>query len=234
MHAQPTQSPTQPTTHITVILDRSGSMESIREDVIGGFNVFLVRQQAEPGEATLSLIQFDSQDAYEVLLHFVPLAQVPPLSAERYVPRASTPLLDALGRGITDLDATLTAMPISQRPGQVVVVVVTDGLENASREFSHAQVRAMIAAHEAQGWQFVFLSADLAALDEAERIGFGPSHSMAFDPDRQGAESMWESVSDSTSDYRRGRRGDMSFRDEDRQRQRREQQRRRRPKLIAR
>jgi hypothetical protein len=202
-------------------------MESIRDDVIGGFNAFLARQQAEPGQATLSLVQFDSQDPYEVLYHFVPLGQVPPLSAERYVPRARTPLLDALGRGIADLDATLAAMPLARRPEQVVVVVVTDGLENASREFSHAQVRAMIAAHEAEGWQFVFLSADLAAVAEAERIGFAADRLMAFDLDSQGTESMWQSVSENTSDYRSGRRRAMGFGEVDRQRQRREQQRRR-------
>ena len=233
MHAQPTQyptpHPTQPTTHISVILDRSGSMETIRTDVIGGFNAFLARQQQEPGQATLSLVQFDSQNPYEVLLHFVPLREGPPLSQERYVPRAMTPLLDALGRGIADLDATLSAMPAAQRPGQIVMVVVTDGLENASREFTHTRVRALLETHQAQGWRFVFLSADLAALDEAESIGFTAQRSMAFDPDRQGTDSMWDSVSQSTSDYRRGRSGDMSFRDEHRQRQRREQQRRQRP-----
>lgn len=232
MHAQPTPptpNPTQPTTHISVILDRSGSMEAIRADVVGGFNAFLARQQQEPGQATLSLVQFDSQDPYEVLLHLVPLPDVPPLTPERYVPRASTPLLDALGRGMADLNATLASLPAAQRPTQVVVVVVTDGLENASREFTHAQVRALLAAHEAQGWQFVYLSADLAAIDEAMALGFAHSHSMAYDPDRQGTEAMWQSVSDSTSDYRRGRRGDMSFGDEHRRRQRREQQRRQRP-----
>lgn len=198
MHPQPTADPTQPTsTHICVILDRSGSMAAIRDDVVGGFNTFLSQQQQEPGHATLSLVQFDSQNPYEVLLHFTPLADVPPLSAERYVPRASTPLLDALGRGIADLDATLAALPAAQRPEQVVVVVVTDGLENASREFSHAQVRALLTAHEAQGWQFVFLSADLNAVAEAEAIGFAAERSMAFDPNRSGTQAMWQSLSGS-------------------------------------
>ncbi|MCC6170291.1 MAG: VWA domain-containing protein [Caldilineaceae bacterium] len=88
----PASHPSTPlATHISVILDRSGSMETIRDDVIGGFNAFLARQQHEPSQATLSLVQFDSQDPYEVLLHFVPLSDMPPLSSKRYVPRASPP-----------------------------------------------------------------------------------------------------------------------------------------------
>ena len=218
-----------PRTHITVILDRSGSMESIRQDVIGGFNAFVRQQQQEPAAATLSLVQFDSQDPYEVVLRFVPLADVPPLTLERFVPRGMTPLLDALGRGLVELDATLAALPAAERPEQVVFVVVTDGLENASRAFTYAQVHQLLTAHEAQGWQLVYLSADLSAVDEAERIGFAPDRSMAFDPDRQGTAAMWQSVSNRTSEYRTGRRRSLDFDEEDRQRQRREQQRRTRP-----
>ncbi|SVD27610.1 uncharacterized protein METZ01_LOCUS380464, partial [marine metagenome] len=91
-------------THIAIILDRTGSMEEIREDTIGGFNAFLKEQQALPDEATLSLIQFDSQDPYEVIHHFEKIKDIPKLSPETYVPRASTPLLDAIGRGINDLE----------------------------------------------------------------------------------------------------------------------------------
>src|ERR1035438_2609360 len=92
-------------THITVILDRTGSMESIRDDTIGGFNTFLEQQKAEPGMATLTLVQFDTQDPYEVIHRFKRIQEVPALTRETFVPRASTPLLDALGRGINDLEA---------------------------------------------------------------------------------------------------------------------------------
>ncbi len=94
-------------THITVILDRTGSMESIRDDIIGGFNAFLDEQQKLPGKATMTLVQFDSQDPYEVICRFAPVAEVPKLDRNVYVPRASTPLLDAIGRGINDLEASL-------------------------------------------------------------------------------------------------------------------------------
>ena len=93
--------------HITILLDRTGSMESIRDDVIGGFNTFLKEQQALPGSATLTLVQFDTQDPYEVLHDFQPLAKIKPLTRKTFVPRASTPLLDGIGRGINDLEKKL-------------------------------------------------------------------------------------------------------------------------------
>ena len=91
-------------THIMVILDRTGSMEPIRDDTIGGFNTFLDKQQQQPGEATMTLVQFDSQDPYEIIHHWQDVQKVTPLSRETYVPRARTPLFDAMGRGINDLE----------------------------------------------------------------------------------------------------------------------------------
>ncbi|MGL4650756.1 MAG: vWA domain-containing protein, partial [Caldilineaceae bacterium] len=132
-------------THLTVILDRSGSMESIREDVIGGFNALLREQQATEGLATLTLVQFDTQNPYEVIHAFTLVQAVSPLSHATYAPRASTPLLDAIGRGIKDLEQQLVAMKADNRPEHVMMVIITDGMENASREFSAERVRAMIA-----------------------------------------------------------------------------------------
>ena len=103
-------------THISVILDRTGSMESIRDDTIGGFNAFLGEQKAQKGKATLTLVQFDSQDPYEVVHRFKPIKEVPELTRETYVPRATTPLLDALGRGINDLEKSLADMAKKDRP----------------------------------------------------------------------------------------------------------------------
>ena len=216
-------------THITLILDRTGSMESIRDDTIGGFNAFLAEQQRVPGEVTLTLVQFDSQDPYEVLYHFAPIAAVKPLTTETYVPRASTPLLDALGRGINDLGQTLAALPEDRRPSQIVFVVVTDGQENASREFTKAQVGEMIKQRQQQDWQFVFLSADLDAITDAEHSGVLASHAMAFDKTAQGTHAAWESMSKNTSAYRRAVRPDMAFEEVDRSVQKSDTQRRSRP-----
>ena len=181
--------------HITVLLDRTGSMQEIREDVIGGFNAFLMQQQAAPDPATFTLVQFDSQAPYEVLHAAVPIAAVSPLTLEQYVPRATTPLYDAMGRGILDLEVKLAAMPDVERPTKVIFVVVTDGMENASREFDHARVTGLIEAKKSLGWDFVFLSADLAAFEDAHRMGVEHGSSLRFDKSKRGNDAAWASAS---------------------------------------
>jgi len=213
-------------THLTVILDRTGSMESIRDDTIGGFNAFLSSQQAEPGEATLTLVQFDSQDPYEVIHHFKPIAEVPPLTRQTFVPRASTPLLDALGRGINDLEQSLGQKAEDERPARVVMVIITDGQENASREFRKEQIEKMIRDKQAKlDWQFVFLSADLAAIEEALSSGVSPSSAMAFDKDARGTQAAWSSASARIADYRAERSQGVAFTEEDRDQQASEKRR---------
>lgn len=213
-------------THIAVILDRTGSMESIRDDTIGGFNTFVEQQKATPGEATLTLVQFDSQDPYEVVYKFKPLAEVPKLTRRTYVPRASTPLLDAMGRGINDLEQSLAKMPEEERPQRVVMVVITDGYENASREFRKDQIEKMIRQRqEKDDWQFVFLSADLAAIQDAMASGVRAASTMAYDKTAIGTAAMWDSASVRIAAYRVGQTSDVSFTDEDRARQASEKKR---------
>jgi hypothetical protein len=205
-------------THITVILDRTGSMESIRDDTIGGFNAFLQAQQAEPGEATLTLVQFDSQDPYEVLHHFKPVAEIPELTRETYVPRASTPLLDAFGRGINDLEASLNKLPEAERPARVIFAVVTDGQENSSREFRKEQIEQMVRDKtEKHDWQFVFLSADLAAMRDAMGVGVHSDRILHFQKTGQGTREAWSALSKDMADYRSDRKRRMGFVEEDRQ-----------------
>ena len=215
-------------THIAVILDRSGSMESIRDDTIGGFNAFLNEQKQQPSKATLTLVQFDDQDPYEVIHQVKTIKEVPELTRETYVPRASTPLLDAIGRGINDLEKCLADMKEDDRPSKIVFVVITDGQENASREFLRDQILKMISEKEKQsGWQFVFLSADLDAINDAMNQGFQPAAAMAFDKTGPGARNAWASVSQNISNYRASRSKGVSFSEEDRKKQRRERKRKR-------
>jgi Mg-chelatase subunit ChlD len=213
-------------THITVILDRTGSMESIRDDTIGGFNAFLDEQKQQPGVATLSLVQFDTQDPYEVIHRFRAIQTVPKLTRETFVPRASTPLLDALGRGINDLEQSVAQMAKEERPAKVVMVVITDGQENSSREFRKEQIVKMIQEkQEQQGWQFVFLSADLASIGDAAAWGIRAGATMSYDRTAQGTAAAWHSVSRHIVDYRSEKAADISFTEEDRQQQVSEQQR---------
>jgi hypothetical protein len=164
------------------------------------------------------LVQFDSQDPYEVIHRFKPIAEVPELTRETYVPRASTPLLDAMGRGIIDLEKSLSELSEADRPAKVVMVVVTDGQENASREFRKEQIEKMIKEKtEKESWQFVFLSADLAAIGDAQTVGFAPSASLLYQKSKLGSAGAWTSLSRRTSEYRLAVRQRLMFLDEDRQ-----------------
>lgn len=216
--------------HISVVLDRTGSMESIRDDTIGGFNSFLAAQQADANPTTLSLVQFDSQAPFEVLQAFAPVASVPPLTRESYVPRGGTPLFDAIGRGIIDLDARLTAMPAAERPSRIVFVIVTDGQENASREFTGDQVRGMIASHRQAGWQFVFLSADEGAIRNGRSVNVDEHYSYAVAKTARGSRDLWRSASNRAVAYCRSEVRDMDLSQEKaaRLRELQEEERRRR------
>ena len=203
-------------THISIILDRTGSMEEIREDTIGGFNAFLKEQQALPDEATFSLIQFDSQDPYEVIHHFEKINNVPRLTSETYVPRASTPLLDAIGKGVNDLESALDKMKPAKRPANVVMVIITDGQENSSREFGKNQIVKMIKAKQGKGWQFVYLSADLDSINDAMEYGMHAHATMAFEKTHVGTQHMWSSSSKALARYRAKKSKSVFFDEEDR------------------
>ena len=131
-------------TRIAVILDRSGSMQSVCEATVAGFNEFVRTQQSLPGEVKLKLVQFD--DRYEVVFD-EPLHQVPELTQQTFVPRGMTALLDAQGRTIVELGAELAEQPEEERPSKVIVLTLTDGLENASKSFTRDRVAELI-VHE--------------------------------------------------------------------------------------
>ena len=167
-------------TDITVLLDRSGSMQSIADDVVGGFSQFVESQRTGVGEAVLSLVQFDSQ-AIDTLFTARPVHAVPlPI---RFEPRGSTPLLDALGQTIVSTGARLRTMRESDRPGRVIFVAITDGLENASQEYNLARVREMIQHQESvYKWDFVYLGANVDAFAESEAMGFQMARAGSFRP----------------------------------------------------
>jgi hypothetical protein len=156
-------------TEIAYILDRSGSMESMREAAIAAFNVFIRTQQDVPGQARLTLVQFD--DAYEVHVAALPLSQVPQLTATTYVPRGSTALLDAIGRTIKETDARISELPVRDQPGKVICAIFTDGLENASQHYSSHHISDLIRMYRQQkGWEFIFLAANQDAIATASAL----------------------------------------------------------------
>jgi hypothetical protein len=206
-------------THISIILDRTGSMSSIRDDTIGGFNTFLKDQKKEPGIATITLVQFDSVDPYEIIHKFKPIKDVPELTHKTYVPLAMTPLLDAMGRGINDIEKSLTDLSEEERPSKVVVVVITDGQENASQEFRKDQIVKMVRKKtKKDDWQFVFLSADLDAFMDAGRMGVMDHKRLFYAKNPVGSQRAWSGLSTSMSSYRSSApREDFKFDPDDQQ-----------------
>ncbi len=182
--------------HVSMLLDRSGSMGAIADDVVGGFNEFLSRQRRQDGAARVTLVQFDSEDPFEVLLDGVDLARVRPLQRRDYQPRGATPLYDAIGRMIARVDAT--AGPAEDQ----VVVIVTDGLENASREHTRAGVMRLVEERRSQGWVFAFLGANQDAYAEGAAIGVAPGAAAPWSATPQGARQAFAAVAEATTAYR--------------------------------
>lgn len=172
-------------THIAFILDRSGSMQSMAAEAIGGFNAFLKEQQKEEGEARLSLILFDHE--YSPIVEDSPIEEVRPLDETTYEPRGTTALLDAMGRTIDDLGKTMAALPEADRPGGVIVVTLTDGLENASSDYTRAQIAEKVKHQQTKyDWQFLFLGADLESTDQAEALNIAQADRVVYSSVEEG------------------------------------------------
>jgi hypothetical protein len=186
-------------THLYFLLDRSGSMQSIKTDTEGGFDAFIAEQRKSAGDCRVTLAQFDSE--YEQVYADRPLADVPALSLQ---PRGSTALLDAMGRLITDAGAALAALPEDQRPAGVVVAIMTDGMENASREWTHPAVKALVEQQTRDyDWQFLYMGADQDAIEVGTGLGVSADHSMTYG--REHVQHAMASSAANVSAYRRAR-----------------------------
>jgi len=191
-------------THLYFLLDRSGSMQSIKTDTEGGFAAFIEEQRRAVGECRVTLAQFDDQ--YEIVFADTPVADVGRLDLQ---PRGSTALLDAMGRLITEAGAALAALPEDQRPGSVVVAIMTDGLENASREWTHPAVKALVEQQTtAYQWQFLYMGADQDAIDVGTGLGVGAAHMVSYT--RGNVDKVMAASSAKVSDLRRDRSVDAS------------------------
>jgi len=163
-------------THLYFLLDRSGSMQSIKSDIEGGFAAFIEEQRKGDGECLASLSQFD--DVYEVVYADKPVRDVPPLDLQ---PRNMTALHDAMGRMITDAGARLAALPDDQRPGTVIVAIMTDGLENASHEWHAPAIKALVELQTSTyNWEFLYMGADQDAVEVGAGLGIAAANSVTF------------------------------------------------------
>ncbi|WP_297955456.1 vWA domain-containing protein [uncultured Desulfobulbus sp.] len=204
---------------ITVVLDRSGSMACLVDEVIGAFNTFVDEQQQVAGQASFSLVQFD--DRYEVYLDAVDLAKVGRLDRTTYVPRGMTALYDAVGRAIVATGTRLAALDEAERPDKVVFLIQTDGEENASHEYDAATLQAMIRHQQDKyAWEFVFLGANIDAGSVAEEIGIARDKALQYANNADGTRAAFAAVSDNLAGFRRGDRQHMAYAEEDREAQR--------------
>jgi len=199
-------------TLIAALLDRSGSMKSCQLATETGFDELIAKQRSEPGDAEVTLSMFD--DVYENVYANLPIADVGPLSL---LPRNTTAMLDAIGRFITEIGEDLAGLDESDRPGTVICLIMTDGHENASKEWSWDTVNALITQQREQyNWKFIFLGANINAVDVGSRIGVPMASAMTYSPD---AISVGSADASAGAAITRGRfGGGMDFTDEDRRR----------------
>lgn len=162
---------------IIAILDKSGSMAPVANDVIGGWNGFLESQTGQLYESLVTLVLFDH--TYELVHNGVALSDVPPLTAETYRPSGMTALYDAVGRTIADVQARIDKTPEDERPERVMLVVYTDGCENTSTDYTRTRIVELVEQQKSKhAWEFVFLGAGIDAMAESHRIGFGRGQAM--------------------------------------------------------
>jgi hypothetical protein len=209
-------------THISLVADRSGSMESIQGDAQGAIRNFIKEQKAQPGYCTFTLAQFDN--VYEIYTDSagrrwenVDIQQV---NEDDFVlvPRNMTALLDAWGRTMNATGEFLASLPEEARPGHVIFVVVTDGHENASREFKTQQIREMTERQRNEySWEVVFLAANMDAVEVGRQFGVAVNSSLSYDASGQGAQASYGALSNAVVNVRSGKAKGVHFSDKDRQ-----------------
>ncbi len=188
-------------TELVFILDRSGSMAGLESDTIGGFNSMLEKQQKEEGEAIITTVLFDNE--YQLLHDRFDIHNIRPLTNNEYFVRGSTALLDAVGKTINKTVNVQKHIGEGERADKVLFVIITDGMENASCEYSKNQVKHMIEREkEKYGWEFIFLGANIDAVATARSYGIHSDRAANYYADAMGTKVFYSAVSEAVSEYR--------------------------------
>lgn len=188
-------------TEIIFLLDRSGSMSGLESDTIGGFNGLIEKQRRLKGKTLVTAVLFD--DKYELLWNGRDAGTIK-LTESEYFVRGRTALLDAVGKTILDVGYRFSRMQEHERPGKVIFVITTDGLENASREFTYAKVRELIRhQQEKYSWEFIFLGANIDAVKEAGNIGICADNAISYEATSAGVEAMYCRACEAVSEKRK-------------------------------
>lgn len=187
-------------TEIVFILDRSGSMSGLEADTIGGFNAMIEKQKKAAGKALISTVLFDHVST--VLHDRVPLERVEPMTDRDYTVRGSTALLDAIGGAIRHIANVHKYAREEDRPMHTLFVITTDGMENASRNYNIETVRHMIRRQKEQGWEFLFLGANIDAVKTAGSFGIGADRAVNYHADQAGTQLNYEVLSEAICSVR--------------------------------
>ena len=187
-------------TEIVFILDASGSMTGLEADTIGGFNSLIEKNREEPGEAVVSTVLFS--DGSRVLHDRLDIREVPRLTRRDYECYGCTALLDAVGGAIRHVDLVQKVQPAGYEADRVLFVITTDGQENASRRYTYPQVKGMIEKRRKEGWEFLFIGANIDAAAEASSLGIAPERSADYVADGRGTEVLYEAVACAVAEAR--------------------------------
>ena len=191
-------------TELVFILDRSGSMVGLEGDTIGGFNAMIEKQKREPGEALVSTVLFDNET--QVIHDRLPLDRVSMMTEKEYFVRGCTALLDAVGGAIHHIGNIHKYAREEDRPEKTLVVITTDGMENASRRYDYDKVKRMIRRQkEKYGWEFLFLGANIDAAREAARFGIDADRAANYHADPVGTGVIYEAVNETVCSFRASR-----------------------------
>ncbi len=187
---------------LVFILDKSGSMSGLESDTIGGYNSMLDKQKQVEGECVVTTVLFDH--GYELLHDRIDVRAVNPITEEEYQVGGSTALLDAIGFTIQKIAKVQKHTVEEHRANKVMFVVITDGQENSSREYSHDQIKALVEHHKEQAeWEFVFLGANIDAIETAKHFGIGADRAQSYHADEAGVALNFAVMSESVAEFRR-------------------------------
>ena len=189
-------------TEIVFILDRSGSMSGLEKDTIGGFNAMIEKQKKQDGKAYVSTVLFDHES---VVLHDrLPLEQIKPMTEDDYTVRGCTALLDAIGGAVKHIGNIHKYARPEDVPEHTMFVITTDGLENASRKYNSRDIKRLIESKKEEGWEFLFIGANIDAIETANTYGIGADRAVNYNADSQGTGVVFEAVSETVAKFRGG------------------------------
>ena len=188
-------------TELVFILDRSGSMSGLEADTIGGFNAMIEKQRKEEGECFVSTVLFDNDS--EVLHDRVKLSDIRPMTDKDYTVRGCTALIDAIGGAIHHIGNVHKYARPEDVPAHTMFIITTDGMENASKKYTSERVKGMIERRkERYGWEFLFIGANIDAVETAARYGIDKNRAVNYNADKEGTRVLYESVSDAVCKLR--------------------------------